>query len=102
MENGITREEHEEFVRRIEDERKRTNHRLEDLEDGLRQIQDLTASVERLALSVESMAKSQSKHEERLEKLEGRDGEMWRKVSGYVITAIIGIVVGYIFKLIGM
>lgn len=102
MENGISREEHEEFVRRIEDERKRTNHRLEDLEDGLRQIQDLTASVERLALSVESMARSQSKHEVRLEKLEGRDGEMWRKVSGYVITAIIGIVVGYIFKLIGM
>lgn len=82
MENGISREEHEEFVRRIEDERKRTNHRLEDLEEGLRQIQDLTASVERLALSVESMARSQSKHEVRLEKLEGRDGEMWRKVSG--------------------
>lgn len=102
MENGISREEHEEFVRRIEDERKRTNHRLEDLEEGLRQIQDLTASVERLALSVESMARSQSKQEVRLEKLEGRDGEMWRKVSGYVITAISGIVVGYIFKLIGM
>ena len=102
MENGISREEHEEFVRRIEDERKRTNHRLEDLEDGLRQIQDLTASVERLALSVESMAKSQSKHEERLEKLEGRDGEMWRKVTGYVVTAVIGIVVGYIFTQIGM
>lgn len=102
MENGITREEHEEFVRRIEDERKRTNHRLEDLEDGLRQIQDLTASVERLALSVESMAKSQGKQEERIETLEGRDGEMWRKVTGYVVTAVIGIVVGYIFTQIGM
>lgn len=102
MENGISREEHEEFVRRIEDERKRTNHRLEDLEEGLRQIQDLTASVERLALSVESMARSQSKHEVRLEKLEGRDGEMWRKVTGYVVTAVIGIVVGYIFTQIGM
>lgn len=102
MENGISREEHEEFVRRIEDERKRTNHRLEDLEDGLRQIQDLTASVERLALSVESMAKSQGKQEERLETLEGRDGEMWRKVTGYVVTAVIGIVVGYIFTQIGM
>lgn len=102
MENGISREEHEEFSRRIEDERKRTNHRLEDLEDGLRQIQDLTASVERLALSVESMAKSQGKQEERLETLEGRDGEMWRKVTGYVVTAVIGIVVGYIFTQIGM
>ncbi len=102
MENGISREEHDEFVRRMEDERKRTNHRLEDLEDGLRQIQDLTASVERLALSVESMAKSQGKQEERLETLEGRDGEMWRKVTGYVVTAVIGIVVGYIFTQIGM
>ena len=102
MENGISREEHEEFVRRIEDERKRTNHRLQHLEDGLRQIQDLTASVERLALSVESMAKSQGKQEERLETLEGRDGEMWRKVTGYVVTAVIGIVVGYIFTQIGM
>lgn len=102
MEEFISRGEHEEFVRRIEDERKRTNHRLEDLEEGLRQIQDLTASVERLALSVESMARSQSKHEVRLEKLEGRDGEMWRKVTGYVVTAVIGIVVGYIFTQIGM
>ena len=102
MENGISREEHDEFVRRMEDQRKRTNHRLEDLEDGLRQIQDLTASVERLALSVESMAKSQGKQEERLETLEGRDGEMWRKVTGYVVTAVIGIVVGYIFTQIGM
>ncbi|GLG89152.1 hypothetical protein [Sellimonas catena] len=102
MEEFISRGEHEEFVRRIEDERKRTNHRLEDLEEGLRQIQDLTASVERLALSVESMAKSQGKQEERLETLEGRDGEMWRKVTGYVVTAVIGIVVGYIFTQIGM
>lgn len=102
MENGISREEHDEFVRRMEDERKRTNHRLEDLEEGLRQIQDLTASVEKLALSVESMAKSQGKQEERLETLEGRDGEMWRKVTGYVVTAVIGIVVGYIFTQIGM
>jgi len=34
--------------------------------------------------------------------LESRDGEMWRKVTGYIITAIVGIVIGYIFKQIGM
>lgn len=62
----------------------------------------LTASVEKLAQSVQQMAKSQGRQEERLEELEGRDGEMWRKVTGYVITAVIGIVVGYIFTQIGM
>ena len=28
MENGISREEHEEFMRRMEDEHKRINHRV--------------------------------------------------------------------------
>lgn len=102
MEDVISRKEHEEFVRRMEDEHKRVNHRLGDLEDTVRQIGELTASVEKLAISVESMAKSQNRQETRLEELESRDGEMWRKVTGYVITAVIGIVVGYIFTQIGM
>lgn len=102
MENGIRREEHEEFARRMEDEHKRISHRLTDLEENVRQIGQLTASVEKLAVSVESMAKTQTRQGERLEELEGRDGEMWRKVIGYVITAVIGIVVGYIFTQIGM
>lgn len=102
MENGISREEHDEFARRMEDEHKRINHRVADLEDTVRQIGELTASVEKLAISVESMAKSQNRQETRLEELESRDGEMWRKVTGYVITAVIGIVVGYIFTQFGM
>lgn len=102
MEDVISRKEHEEFARRMEDERKRVNHRLSDLEDTVRQIGELTASVEKLAISVESMAKSQTKQENRLEELESRDGKMWRKVTGHVITVLIGIVVGYIFTQIGM
>lgn len=102
MEDVISRKEHEEFVRRMEDEHKRVNHRLGDLEDTIRQIGELTASVEKLAISVESMAKSQNRQETRLEELESRDGEMWRKVTGYVITAVIGIVVGCIFTQFGM
>ncbi len=101
-ETGIGREEHEEFRRRMEDEHKRINHRLEALEETIRQISVLAASVEKLALSEESMAKAQNRQEERLEELEGRDGEMWRKVSGYVLTAVIGIVLGYIFTRLGM
>lgn len=102
MDSPISRAEHEEFVRRMEDERKRTNHRLSELEETVRQIGELTASVEKLAQSVQQMARSQSRQEDRLELLEGRDGEMWRKVTGYIVTAIVGIVLGYIFTLIGM
>lgn len=102
MDNPISRGEHLEFVRRMEDEHKRTNRRLEELEETVRQIGELTASVEKLAQSVQQMAKSQNRQEDRLEELEGRDGEKWRQITGYIATAIIGIVIGYIFTLIGM
>lgn len=102
MENGIRREEHEEFARRMEDEHKRISHRLTDLEETVRQIGQLTASVEKLALSVESMARTQTKQGERLEELEDRDGEMWRKVSGYVLTTIIGAILTFVLMQIGI
>ena len=102
MENGISREEHNEFVRRMEDEHKRINRRVATLEDTVRQIGELTASVKQLAQSVESMAKSQGKQEERLEELDNRDGEMWRKVSSYVLTTIIGAVLTFVMMQIGI
>ena len=102
MENGISREEHEEFRRRMEDEHKRINHRISDLEETVRQIGELTASVQKLALSVESMAKTQNKQGERLEELESRDGKMWRKVSGYVLTLLIGAALTFVLTQIGI
>ena len=102
MDEYIRRQEHDEFARRMEDEHKRVNHRLNDLEDTVRQIGELTASVEKLALSVESMAKSQTKQEDRLEELESRDGKMWRKVSSYVLTTVIGAVLTFVLMQIGI
>ncbi|OUN81990.1 hypothetical protein [Gemmiger sp. An50] len=51
---------------------------------------------------IEHMLKEQENQGKRLEILEGRDGEQWRKVVGYAITAVLGIALGYIFKQIGM
>ena len=48
------------------------------------------------------MLKEQVEQGKRLEILESRDGEMWRKVISYAVTAIVGIVIGFIFKQIGM
>ncbi len=101
MDTPITRAEHEEFRRRIEEENKRQDKRLELLESNTKQIGTLTTSVEKLALSIESMVKEQEEQGNRLVALESRDGEMWRKVVGYIVTAIIGVVVGFIFTQIG-
>lgn len=109
MDTPITRAEHEEFRRHMEaenerlaDEDKRQNRRIDELEETVRRIDKLTASTEKLAVNMENMLKVQEQQGERLERLESRDGEMWRKVTGYVITAVISIVVGFIFAQIGM
>lgn len=102
MENPITRAEHEEFRRRLEEENKRQDARIGILEESVQQIGALATSVEKLALSMQSMLKEQEKQGKRLEALEGRDGEKWRKVMGYIVTAIVGVVLGYLFKRIGM
>ena len=107
-EEYVSRHEHEEFRRsmdaenkRLEDENNRQNHRLDALERTVEQVAAISTSVEKLALNMENMLKEQVSQGKRLETLESRDGEMWRKVVGYVATAIAGIIVGYIFKQIG-
>ncbi|MBQ8767117.1 MAG: hypothetical protein IJZ16_09975 [Clostridia bacterium] len=102
MDSPITRAEHEEFRRRMEEEHNRQNSRIKLLEEQTKQVTDIAISVRELALSVKQMAETQKEQSEKLEKLEERDGEMWRKVVGYIVTAIVGIVIGFVFKQIGM
>lgn len=102
MDTPISRAEHNEFVKRMDEEHKRTNHRLIDLEKALEQNNKLLISVEKLATNMENMQKEQQEQGKRLEELEGRDGEMWRKVAGHIATAIISIILGFIFAQFGM
>lgn len=109
MDSPITPREHEEFrntvlaeFKRLDAEDVRLNKRLTNVEENTKQLTALTITVQKLADNIEQMCKTQEQEGKRLTELEGRDGEMWRKVIGYVITAIIGIVVGFIFTQIGM
>ncbi len=102
MDGAITRAEHEEFSRRLAEEAKRQDKRIELLENNIRELNQLTTSVGKLATSVESMVKEQEKQGKRLETLEGRDGEMWRKVAGYIVTAVVGILIGFVFTQMGI
>ena len=102
MDDAISRAEHEEFRKRLEEQNQRQDKRIALLEDNVRQIGALTTSVEKLALSMESMAKEQERQGVRIEVLEGRDGEMWRKVVSYIATAVVSIVLGFIFAQIGL
>lgn len=102
MEDPITRAEYEEYQKRMKQEDHRQNRRIEQLEENTKQINALTVSIEKLAQSVESMVREQEAQGKRLVSLESKDGEMWRKVVGYVITAVIGIILGFAFTQIGL
>ena len=81
MENSITRAEHEEFARRMEDEHHRLNVRIKSVEEKTDTLTRLTTSVESLAKSVEAVT-------QRLEKLEQKPAENWNTVVKGVLTAV--------------
>lgn len=102
MDTAVTRAEHEEFVKRMEEAHKRQDRRLELLEENVQKQNALLSSIEKLAVNMESMQKELNKQGERLETLENRDGEMWRKVTGYIATTVVGAVIGFILTKLGL
>lgn len=102
MDEYILRKEHEEFCRRLDEENNRQNRRIELLEESTREMRALASSVEKLATNMEGMIKEQEKQGERLEVLEGRDGEKWRKVIGHIGTTVLGILIAYVAMKLGL
>lgn len=98
----LRRYEHEEFAKGVDREQVRQNKRIADLEVATKQINDLTLSVQKLAINMEHMLVNQTEQNKRLEELENRDGEKWRSISMYVLTALIGVVLGFAFKQVGI
>lgn len=98
MENYVTKEVHEEFCKRIEDENSRQNHRLSELENKCGQITELITSVKVLASNMESMAKEQAKQGERLEAIEEKPVKRWETIVNTVITTLLGLCIGYLLN----
>ena len=93
----IERPEHEEMLKRMEEEHERINYRLKLLEDAVRQFSSLALSVERLAINMERMVEEQEKQGRRLEALEEVPKKNWDSlkygIMGAIATAIGGAVV---------
>lgn len=114
MDTPIDRAEHKEFERRMDvelkrlaDEDARQNKRLDILEDNLnriviQQLTSLTTTIEKLNLSVSNILKEQAEISKRVEKLENRDGDMWRTAVKYALTALVGGLVAFAFARLGM
>lgn len=94
MEECITRREHDEFVRRIDDEEHRQNARIAALEKQTEVIQQLAMSVDRLATSMDRMAREQTEQGERLKALEREPADSWKSVKKTILTTIASVLAG--------
>lgn len=109
MDNPVTHRELNQFRElmesengRLKEENDRQNHRISALEDNVREISNLAASTEKLAANMENMLKVQESQSKRLDQIESRDGEKWRKAVAYIGTAILGAVMAIVFAKIGL
>lgn len=82
MENNyISRLEHTEFVKRMEDEHKRLGHRLNDCERVAHDIHELVKNVGIMASNMEHLAKAQQDQNDRLERLEKIPSQSWNTIK---------------------
>ena len=90
MSEFLTIEVHKEFEKRVEEENDRQNHRLNSLEVGLKEVNKIAGSVERLVAQIETLTKEISKQGERLEEIEKKPAKRWDVVITGAISAIVG------------
>lgn len=81
-------------LNRIHDEDARQNHRLNELENTVKQLQDIIMSIQRLTLSVESLTKEVAKQGERLEVIEQRPAQNWNTMTRTIFTTVVSAIAG--------
>lgn len=69
-------------------------HRMDDVEDQGKVLNDLAFSVKELALNMKSMMEEQKKTAERLSKLENEPAQRWNETKKTALTAIISTIAG--------
>ena len=95
MEDFVKKDVHEEFVKRMEEEDRRQNKRIEIIEEKQAQISELVTSVKVLAANVENIAREINEQGLRLREIEGKPAKRWETLVGCIITAIVTGAISY-------
>lgn len=72
------------------------------LEGVFDRITNIAMSTEKLAIEMKYMREEQNKQDERLTNLEQKPMKRYDNVVNYIITSIIGLVIGAVAMLIGL
>lgn len=88
-EETISRPEHEQFKEHLESRLHRLEKRMEQTEQDLKTLTDLTIAVKEMAIHLEGVREELAKQGERLEKIEQEPADTWKTVKRTIITVII-------------
>ena len=86
----VTKALHDETIHRIDDENSRQNARLSALEQGLKEVNKITVSIERLTANIETMTDEIKRQGQRLDEIEKKPAKRWDVVITGALSAIVG------------
>ena len=92
----VTRLEFDERSKRIDDEDRRQNHRLDKLETITDQIADMAASIKAMVVTMQAMQKEQEEQGKRLTDIEKKPADNWNQLVYSLIAMIATAAITYI------
>ena len=103
MDEFVAKPEYEEYKQRIDERIHRSEKRLDQAEQDIKTLTDLTTAVKELAIHMEGVKEELAKQGERLEKIESEPADAWKTVKRTIVTVVItAVVTGVIAALINM
>lgn len=92
-----------EFNKEYYDERlKNVENKATKLEDKVTGLEKIYITIERLTNEIVELRKDTNQINERLTTIEKEPADKWKQVSSYVLTTIVGAVIGYILVQLGL
>lgn len=86
MDDMISRAEHTEFVKRMEEENRRQNHRLDTMEKSIETFREIVCSVNKLADNMKDMADELANQGKRIEVIEKKPADNWNTIVKSILT----------------
>ena len=94
----VTQNEFNLATKRIDEENKRQNERLQSLETNYAVVNQLSIHMERLASNMETMAKELARQGTKLNDLEMKPAKRWDLIITSIITGLAGAFIGLLLK----
>ena len=96
MDEFVSRVEYDERMKRIDDEDRRQNHRIDKLETITDQIADMAASIKAMVVTMQAMQKEQEEQGKRLSDIEKKPADNWNNLVYTLIAMVATAAVTYV------